>query len=397
MRAVGNSLEEDKAASRDYGIPWWKGGNPYAVDKGDYEDIYLRGGAEGLNSLIQDKRAYNQALRDDKLFTTNLKKMTDGNYEAKTGYLALLNDPSRLNKLQKDNPIRALNYMRSITGDKSNIGFNQLEAMRAGNFEGLNLPGAADKGDYGGLTATKIANRLLPYYRQLATDMYGEGFLGNTAAANYGDGKYYSYTPKPNQLSQPDYGDLGFYGTYPSTKAGTEQLGLADDLTNFELYKMRSQAQDRGGFTGPKIDRQSVYDELYDKIYRKPSGEYMQPIYKKYFPEGGGTSAEELTNLAMADLPESYFKDYDKILSQAGLNPDIIESSRIGFKSPVQEDEEEQYPEFMGLGKNRIGLMNRYELSQLPEGNIGSAGFATIPNPNFQYLDPYLNPTAPYS
>jgi len=276
-------------------------------------------------------------VRDDKVFWGGLEEMSGDNYEAShPGLIALLNDPSRLNKLQKDSPIRALNYMRSITGDERNVGFDELEAMRAGDFEGLNLPGRAGEVDYSGLTATTIANRLLPYYRQAAADMYGEGFIANQAP-NYVDT---SVPPVINQTTGvapnviPDYGDLGFYGTYDSTKAGTEQLGLADDLTDFELYKMRSQAQDRGGFTGPKIDRQSVYDELYDKIARRPSGEYMQPLYEKYFPEGGETSAEGLTNLAMADLPESYFTDYDKILSQAGLNPNLIESSWIGFKSP---------------------------------------------------------------
>jgi len=173
--------EEVDAASRDYKIPWWKGGNPIAVDRGSYVDQFLE-------PLMDDKRAYNQAVRDDKVFWSGLEEMSGDNYEAShPGYLALLNDPSRLNKLQEDSPIRALNYMRSIMGDPSNIGFDQLEAMRAGNFEGLNLPTGAEEVDYGGLTATQIAQKLLPQYRQAANEMYGEGFLGNTAAANYGD------------------------------------------------------------------------------------------------------------------------------------------------------------------------------------------------------------------
>ena len=192
--AFGRNAEEVGAASRDYGIPVLKGGNPIALDRGSYADQFLE-------PLMDDKRAYNQAVRDDKVFYTGLEEMSGDNYEAShPGLIALLNDPSRLNKLQKDSPIRALNYMRSIMGDPSNIGFDQLEAMRAGNFEGLNLPGTADKGDYGGLTATQIAQKLLPQYRQAANEMYGEGFLGNTASATYGD------TPEPIGLYPGKYG-----------------------------------------------------------------------------------------------------------------------------------------------------------------------------------------------
>ena len=193
--AFARNAEEAEAASRDYDIPFYKGGNPLAVDKGDYVDTYLRGGAKGLTSLIKDQDAYNEALKKDRLFTTNLDEMTDNNYETKAGYLALLRDRSRLKDMA---PIRALNYMRSITGDPSNVGFDQLEAMRAGNFEGLNLPGTADRGDYGGLTATQIANKLLPEYYEQANKMYGEGFIGNTAAANYGDA---SVPPVINQAT----------------------------------------------------------------------------------------------------------------------------------------------------------------------------------------------------
>ena len=216
--AFARNAEEDEAASRDYGIPMLKGGNPLAVDQGDYVDTYLTGGAKGLTSLIKDQDAYNEALKKDRLFTTNLDEMTDNNYETKAGYLALLRDRSRLKDMA---PIRALNYMRSITGDPSNVGFDQLEAMRAGNFEGLNLPGTADKGDYGGLTATQIANKLLPEYYEQANKMYGEGFIGNKA-------REYVDTPEPIGLYPGKYGVVRDtaenIGIIPKIKPKPEEL-----------------------------------------------------------------------------------------------------------------------------------------------------------------------------
>ena len=169
--AFGRNAEEVRAAKRD-DDKLTIGGDSIAVDKGSRSDQFLRG-------LMQDKSAYDQAVRDDKVFYTGLEEMSGDNYEAShPGYIALPNDPSRLKDMS---PIRALNYMRSVTGDPSNIGFDQLEAMRAGNFEGLNLPGTADKGDYGGLTATQIAQKLLPQYQAAADEMYGEGFIANKA------------------------------------------------------------------------------------------------------------------------------------------------------------------------------------------------------------------------
>ena len=163
VKALTRHAEEVDEAERDYGKSLLQGGNPIALDQGSYADQFLE-------PLIKDKRAYNQAVRDDKVFWGDLERMSGDNYEAShPGYLALLNDPSRLDDMD---PIRGLNYMRSITGDESNIGFDQLEAMRAGDFEGLNLPGKADKVDYSGLTATEIAQKLLPQYTQQANEMY---------------------------------------------------------------------------------------------------------------------------------------------------------------------------------------------------------------------------------
>ena len=86
--------EEVDAASRDYDIPFFKGGNPIAVDRGSYVDQFL----EPL--MGDNKRAYNQAVRDDKVFWGDLERMSGDNYEAShPGYLALLNDPSRLDEL----------------------------------------------------------------------------------------------------------------------------------------------------------------------------------------------------------------------------------------------------------------------------------------------------------
>ena len=172
VKALGRHAEEVDAAERDEGIPWWKGGNKIALDQGSYADQFL----EPL--MGDNKRAYNQAVRDDKVFWGDLERMSGDDYEAShPGYLALLNDPSRLDKM-KDDPVRALNYMRSITGDPTNMGFDEFEAWRQAE-------GRTEKER--GLTGTQIAQQLLPQYRQQAAEMYGEGFLGNTAAANYGD------------------------------------------------------------------------------------------------------------------------------------------------------------------------------------------------------------------
>ena len=158
--AFGRNAEEVRAAKRD-DDKLTIGGDSIAVDKGSRSDQFLRG-------LMQDKSAYDQAVRDDKVFYTGLEEMSGDNYEAShPGYIALLNDPSRLKDMS---PISGLNYMRSITGDPSNMGFDEFEAMRQ------------EQPDvYGGLTATQIAQKLLPQYQAAADEMYGEGFIANKA------------------------------------------------------------------------------------------------------------------------------------------------------------------------------------------------------------------------
>jgi hypothetical protein len=221
MRGLTRGLEENKAASRDYDIPFYKGGNPLAVDQRTPADIFLRGDAEGLTPLVKDFPAYNEALKKDRLFWQNLDEMTDNNYEAKAGYLALLNDPSRLDKME--NPVRALNYMRSITGDPTNMGFDEFEAWRQAK-------GRTEKER--GLTATQIAQQLLPQYRQQAAEMYGEGFLGNTAAANYGDTSTRDIMLDQNVPYKDEYVD---------------QFDIAENLSQYQRYLLQSQAQGRGG------------------------------------------------------------------------------------------------------------------------------------------------------
>ena len=158
--AATRNFEEVEAAKRDDDKFTW-GGDPIAVDKGSPSYQFL------LNQM-EDKDAFKKAVKDDKVFYTGLEEMSGDNYEAShPGYIALLNDPSRLKDMA---PIRALNYMRSITGDPSNMGFDEFETLRQ---EQPNV--------YGGLTATEIAKKLLPQYQTTANEMYGDGFIANKA------------------------------------------------------------------------------------------------------------------------------------------------------------------------------------------------------------------------
>ena len=174
--------EEVDAASRDYEIPPWKGGNPIAVDKASPAHKFLL-------DQMEDKDAFREAVGKDRVFWGDLERMSGDKYDAShPGLIALLNDPSRLDKM-KDDPIRALNYMRSITGDPSNMGFDEFEALRQSQPE-----------VYGGLTATEIAQELLPQYRQTAADMYGQGFIADKA-------REYVDTTEPRGLWPNKYKD----------------------------------------------------------------------------------------------------------------------------------------------------------------------------------------------
>ena len=302
LDTIAQGREETKAAERDYGKKWFQGGNPIAVDQYSPSHQFLSN-IEGM-----DKGALNRAIRDDKLYWTDLKKASGDNYEAQAGYLALLNDPSRLKKYT---PIKGLNYLRSITGDPSNLGWGAFEQMREGVFEGLNLPEGAEEGDYSGLTSTAIAKKLLPYYQAAADEMYGQGFIGDTAATNYG-------SPHMDPTVAPDYGDLRPTYTVPVTDEGMEQMELIENLSPTELYKMRSQMQERGGFTQPSAGAIAEY-------------------------------ATDINNLTPGAA----------ILGMQGLDPSIISNMNLSYIPPgiathsttefVEEDEEEDF--IMGYGR----------------------------------------------
>jgi hypothetical protein len=285
--AIAQGREEDKAVRRD-DKKFTIGGDPLAIDQGTSAHKFLS------NLPGMDKRALNQAIRDDDLHWTDLKDASGDNYEASAGYLALLNDPSRLKKYT---PITGLNYLRSITGDPSNLGWGAFEQMREGDFEGLNLPAGAEEGDYSGLTSTGIAKKLLPYYQAAADEMYGQGFIGDTAATNYG-------SPHMGPTVAPDYGDLRSTYTVPVTDEGMEQMELIENLSPAELYKMRSQMQERGGFTQPSAGAIAEY-------------------------------ATDINNLTPGAA----------ILGMQGLDPSIISNMNLSYFPPgfVEEDEEEDF------------------------------------------------------
>ena len=160
--AATRNAEEVEAAKRDDDEFTW-GGDPIAVDKGSPAYQFL------LNQM-EDKDAFREAVKDDKVFYTGLEEMSGDKYDAShPGLIALLNDPSRLKDMA---PIRALNYMRSITGDPSNMGFDEFEAWR--QAEGRTE-------EEKGLTATEIAKKLLPQYQAAADEMYGDGFIADKA------------------------------------------------------------------------------------------------------------------------------------------------------------------------------------------------------------------------
>ena len=199
--AATRNAEEVEAAKRDDDEFTW-GGDPIAVDKGSPAYQFL------LNQM-EDKDAFREAVKDDKVFYTGLEEMSGDKYDAShPGLIALLNDPSRLKDMA---PIRALNYMRSITGDPSNMGFDEFEAWR--QAEGRTE-------EEKGLTATQIAKRLLPQYQAAADEMYGDGFIAdkareyvdvNPAIMNYRD-PIRDMTPQDNRITWSDQGTDPFYG-----------------------------------------------------------------------------------------------------------------------------------------------------------------------------------------
>ena len=199
--AATRNAEEVEAAKRDDDEFTW-GGDPIAVDKGSPAYQFL------LNQM-EDKDAFREAVKDDKVFYTGLEEMSGDKYDAShPGLIALLNDPSRLKDMA---PIRALNYMRSITGDPSNMGFDEFEAWR--QAEGRTE-------EEKGLTATEIAKKLLPQYQAAADEMYGDGFIAdkareyvdvNPAIMNY-RAPIRDMTPQDNRITWSDQGTDPFYG-----------------------------------------------------------------------------------------------------------------------------------------------------------------------------------------
>jgi hypothetical protein len=198
-----------------------------------------------------------------------------------------------------------------------------------------------------------------------------------------------AFNETPEQLKERiDYSALvgNMASGLDATKAGRAFLT--------DAYK--AQANETGeGMVGDAMKNYRQRDVLLDM-----NVPYQDKFLEQFDIAEGLSPAERYLLQSKAQGRAGFEKDSEQAMIDAGFDMDYIgpiTRMKIGeYPSLVDVYEEEQDPEFMGFGKT-IGLMDRYELSQLPEGNIGSAGFATIPNPNFQYLDPYLNPTTPYS
>ena len=252
--AVGRNFEEVEAAKRDDDKFTW-GGDPIAVDKGSPAYQFL------LNQM-EDKDAFKKAVKDDKVFYTGLEEMSGDNYEAShPGYIALLNDPSRLKDMA---PIRALNYMRSITGDPSNMGFDEFETLRQ---EQPNV--------YGGLTATEIAKKLLPQYQAAADEMYGDGFIANKAR------EYVDVDPEIMNYRDPIRDMVA-----PTSTGGTPR-GTFLDQREYNRMDLDDQMNIKTSDLPPTYNQ--VYGDPMDNIlYGEPGNQplntMLQGIYPNYTP-----------------------------------------------------------------------------------------------------------------
>jgi len=257
LNAATNSWAEAQEARKD-DKKWTYGGDPLDMAPGSMAHKWMQ-----TQVLPEFQEDFEEEVSKGNLHWTELGDFTGG----QSGLAERINVLNNLTpeRLEGYSPIKQRNILESIVNPAEADAFRRSDAGQ----EGI------------------LNNAMLMDYINQAKELYGSA--GLPAVVETDDASNVT----------PDYGDLRFYGTYPSTEAGTEQLGLAEDLTPFEIYKMRSQAQDRGGFTGPKLD--------------------------KPFP---------------IDMPAP--TDYSTILSQAGLDPNVIEYPRIANIPPGFAEEEEE-------------------------------------------------------
>ncbi len=249
---------------------------------------------------IGDNRAQarqNKEILGD-LYTDDLRKsmMTDDN-------LAFYNKYKRLADLTSDNTekarlmdvantaLRNAQITRRINYGLGDLGFDTVATPGVANIDYSTLAnrmvGGTDNSM--GLEGTAAGKEFLKRASIAQANETGAGMIGNQLA-NYGD-------------LRPTY-------TVPVTDEGMEQMGLIENLSPFELYKMRSQIQGRGGFTQPSAGAIAEY-------------------------------ATDINNITPGAA----------ILGMQGLDPSIISNMNIAYVPPGfgDEDEDENF-----MGYNRI-------------------------------------------
>jgi hypothetical protein len=154
--------------------------------------------------------------------------------------------------------------MRSITGDPSNMGFDEFETLRQ---EQPNV--------YGGLTATEIAKKLLPQYQAAADEMYGDGFIANKAR------EYVDVDPEIMNYRDPIRDMVA-----PTSTGGTPR-GTFLDQREYNRMDLDDQMNIKTSDLPPTYNQ--VYGDPMDNIlYGEPGNQplntMLQGIYPNYTP-----------------------------------------------------------------------------------------------------------------
>jgi hypothetical protein len=312
---LGRNFEEVEAAKRDDDEFTW-GGDPIAADRGSPAYKFL------LNQM-EDKNAFREAVGDDKVFYTGLEEMSGDKYDAShPGLIALLNDPSRLKDMS---PVRALNYMRSITGEPSNMGFDEFEALRQSQPD-----------TYGGLDATGIAKQLLPEYYAQANDMYGQGFIGNTAAATYGDtSEVPAHIKQATGIPPVDIERLrlqGKGGHQDLTTIAPKADEIFDQTISANIAPANEILTESLGPTTPTLSAINYQEPnlvgdniLYGEPGNQPLNTMLQGIYPNYTPNPIFDELEDMNEMELLDWGILNPNEAEVL----GFNPNYVTDSWI--------------------------------------------------------------------
>ena len=215
LNAATNSWAEAQKARKD-DKKWTLGGDPLDMEPGSMAHKWMQ-----TQVLPEFQEDFEEEVSKGNLHWTELGDFTGG----QSGLAERINVLNNLTpeRLEGYSPIKQRNILESIVNPaEAGVSYN------AGQ-EGI------------------LNNAMLMDYINDAKELYGSA--GLPAVVETDDASNVT----------PDYGDLRFLGSVPSTDEGMAQMGLADQLTPFEKYKMRSQMDERGGFTQPGTKAISDY------------------------------------------------------------------------------------------------------------------------------------------